>query len=309
LFEDSPAGGVLFFRINLEADNNVNRSFLGDISSLIKNVSGIAPFMAIDHEGGTVYRFSRGFAYLPNASDYWDISLRAGRQAALEKIEADCLKAGSEIKSLGFNLNFAPVAEYLNDDNRDFLRFRSYGPDPVFNALAASTFVRAMEQAGVLCVIKHFPGSAGIDPHYFESVLHWEKDSLSKHIAPFAALINYGKTRAIMIAHSSVLVLDNKIASLSEVIMENWLREELGFNGIIICDDFIMASAGDQKSEEKAVQSITAGADMIIVWPDHIRRVHGAFITALEDGTLSRERLQEAAARIVYEKLKMGIVE
>jgi len=209
---------------------------------------------------------------------------------------------------LGINLNFAPVAEYITDDNRNFLESRSYGHDPSFAGEAAAAFIGGMERAGVLCVIKHFPGSAGPDPHYSPSILNGDKVALNRLVHPFAALIKNG-ARAVMVAHTAVPKIDSEIASLSAAVMGNWLREELGFGGLIITDDFTMAAAGGMKSEEAAIRSIAAGADMVLVWPSDLKRTHSAFVSALEDGRLSRERLREAAQRVIYEKLRMGLIE
>jgi beta-N-acetylhexosaminidase len=243
------------------------------------------------------------------------LAVKEGKPKALEKIEADSFGAGQKINSFGINLNFAPVAEYLTADNRDFLDTRSYGPDPIFTTEASSAFIRGMEHAGVLCAIKHFPGSAGPDPHYSQSVLNGDRYDLDRLVSPFSALINNG-AQAVMVAHTLVPSMDSEIASLSKVIMENWLRGELGFSGIIICDDFSMAAAGGQAAasgqgsgEEAAIRSVAAGADMVLVWPPDIRRTHRAFVLALEEGRLSRERLREAAERIIYEKITMGLVE
>jgi beta-N-acetylhexosaminidase len=90
--------------------------------------------------------------------------------------------------------------------------------------------------------------------------------------------------------------------------MGKWLRDELGFDGIIISDDFIMAAAGNTGPEEAAVLSVIAGSDMILVWPAHLTKTHNAFTAALKDGRLSRERLQDAAQRVIYEKLRMGLI-
>jgi beta-N-acetylhexosaminidase len=308
LLTEIPAGGIMFFRYNLSTDNDSIRSMLTEITLLIKEESGVPPFIAVDHEGGTVNRFMHGVASLPAAASYYRLYLAEGKEAALAKIEEDSFRAGREINDLGFNMNFAPVAEHLVDDNRDFLHSRSYGPDPVFTALAASAFVRGMEQNGVLCVIKHFPGSAGPDPHYSPSVLDVDKAALDILASPFAALINDG-VRAIMAAHTSAPVIDNEIASLSHAVMQNWLRDELGFDGIIISDDFIMAAAGGLSPEEAAVRSVAAGADMILVWPRDLRRTQNAFISALENEQLSRERLVNAVERIVYEKLRIGLID
>nr|AGS51571.1 beta-N-acetylhexosaminidase [uncultured bacterium contig00004] len=91
--------------------------------------------------------------------------------------------------------------------------------------------------------------------------------------------------------------------------MGDWLRGELGFQGIIIADDFTMAAAGqDGRSlEETVVRSISAGADMVLVWPQHIRRVHREILLALEDGRLTRDRLTDAAERVIYEKISLRL--
>jgi beta-N-acetylhexosaminidase len=307
ILQGAPAGGVMLFRYNLNTANDGIRYLINQVTSLILEESGIPPFIAVDHEGGTVNRFMRGIAALPSASSYREIFVKEGKDTALEKIEKDSFRAGLEISNLGLNMNFAPVAEYLNDDNRDFLRHRSYGEDPVFTALASAAFIRGMEQAGVLCVIKHFPGSAGPDPHYSPSVLNTDRAGLDKLAYPFARLIK-NETRAIMVAHSLAPAMDDKITSLSSVVMQNWLREDLGFNGLIICDDFTMAAAGNLSSEEAAVLSVAAGADMILVWQRDLRRTHNALLAALADGRLSLERLTDAAERVVYEKLRFGLM-
>jgi len=308
LLTEIPAGGIMLFRYNLNTTNENISSLLSQTSSLITDESDIPPFIAVDHEGGTVNRFRQGIGTLPTASHYWQFSLTEGEDAALLKIYEDSLKAGIEINILGINMNFAPVAEYLIDENRSFLERRSYGPDPDFTANAAFAFMKGMHQAGIICVVKHFPGSAGADPHYSASVLNVDKTEIDKLISPFKYLIDNG-ARSIMAAHTTVPVIDEKIASLSPVVMQNWLRGELGFDGIIISDDFIMAAAGNLNPEDAAVLSIAAGSDMILVWPAHLRKTHEAIISALEDGRLSHERLLDAAQRVIYEKLKMGLME
>ena len=307
LLDECPAGGIMFFRYNLDTGNESIRSLLTMTKSFITERTGIPPFLAVDHEGGTVNRFSRGVATLPAASSYWQLCLAEGRQAALLKVEEDSLRAGREIRDLGFNLNFAPVAEYLNDNNRIFLDSRSYGPDVSFASAASMAFMRSMEQVGVLCVIKHFPGSAGIDPHYSASVMNGNKEALDRLIYPFSAAFRNG-ARAVMIAHTIVPSIDSKIASLSDAVMQNWLRGELGFGGIAISDDFAMAAAGGMKSEEAAVYALAAGVDMILVWPTDIANTHREIISALDDGRLTRTRLREAAQRIIYEKIRMNIL-
>jgi len=308
MFTDITPGGIMLFRVNLDTNAATIKSFISQITSFITDISGIPPFIAVDHEGGTVNRFSRDVTTLPSAHTYWSLFESEGLEAAIAKIEEDSKKTSRDINDLGFNMNFAPVAEHLNDDNRSFLRYRSYGPDITFTAQAAASFLQNMEENGILCVVKHFPGSAGPDPHFSKSEIKSEKDALDILISPFAELIKNG-ARAIMAAHTSVPAIDSEIASLSSVVMGNWLRDELGFNGIIISDDFVMAAVGNLKPEEAAVLSVIAGSDMILVWPYHLLQTHQALLSALEDGRLPRERLQDAAVRIIYEKIRMGLID
>jgi beta-N-acetylhexosaminidase len=149
-------------------------------------------------------------------------------------------------------------------------------------------------------------------------VLKGDKAALAKLSAPVASLIRGNQVRAIMVSHSAVPAVDSEnIASLSPAVMGVWLRQELGFDGLIICDDFSMASAGSPaaavggrslRPEMAAVLSLSAGADMVLVWPPDLRRTHRAILAALGDGRLSRERLREAAGRIIFEKIRMGLI-
>jgi beta-N-acetylhexosaminidase len=309
LLSEFPTGGIMLFKYNLDTDNDSIRSLINQTAALVNNESGIPPFMAVDHEGGTVNRFRRGTADLPDASSYWELSLIQDKQTSLKKIENDSLRAGKELKDLGINVNFAPVAEYLNDENRVFLSRRSYGPDPLFTANAAQAFIMGMKQAGVLCVIKHFPGIAGSDPHYAASVINGDRAELDKLVLPFKTIIdNIIGGGAVMVSHTLVSALDGKIASLSRVVMEDWLRGELGFSGLLIADDFSMASAGMLSPDKSAVMSIAAGADMVLVWPKDLRLTHAAIMYALYDGRLSRERLRNTAYRIIITKINMGLM-
>jgi len=315
LLKEIRPGGIMFFSYNLNTDNDSIRSYINEIVTLIKDETtdrkhnGIAPFISIDHEGGAINRFMPGVTRLPSASSYWKLYQEEGVDAALAKIESDSLKSAKEIRALGFNLNFAPVAEYTINENKNFLAARSYGPDPSFSALAAGAFIKGMEQADILCVIKHFPGVSGIDPHFHSSVLNMDLTSLKKLIYPFEFLINKG-ARALMTAHTLAPAVDkNKIASFSPVVMQNWLRDELGFKGIIISDDFNMKSIGNISIEEAAVQAVIAGTDIILIWPVHLKQTYNALLKALDNGQLTRERLLDAVERILYEKVKMGLLE
>jgi beta-N-acetylhexosaminidase len=167
--------------------------------------------------------------------------------------------------------------------------------------------MRGMKAAGISCVVKHFPGNAG-DPHLETPLMRGGAESLRKAAAPFAALISGsgGGPAAVMVSHIVVPAWDaGKNASLSEVVMKEKLRGEFGFGGIILADDFSMgAISGGYDTAEKSREALAAGADMVMAWPRNLVSVHGAILAALEDGRLPRARLEDAASRIVREKLR-----
>ena len=272
------------------------------------------PFIAVDHEGGSVNRFMPGVADMPAAGSYKKMmeDESIDREKIIESIFTDSLNSGKIINSLGFNMNFAPVAEYLNDDNKMFLEDRAYSIEPEFTADASAAFIEGMTHNGILCVVKHFPGIAGQDPHFFSSTLKGSVEELDELASPFADLISGGYVQALMVSHSAIPARDgDNIASLSRNVMETWLRKELGFKGIIICDDFSMEAAANKEilnTETAVVLSLAAGADMVMVWPPDITRTQRAILAALNNGNLPRERLREAAERIIFEKLRMGLV-
>jgi beta-N-acetylhexosaminidase len=233
-----------------------------------------------------------------------------GRKEALAVLEEEARRAGKELRDLGITLNIAPVAEVLTDENRPFLDDRAYGGEGDFAGAAAAAFIRGMAAAGVGCTAKHFPGSAGVDPHRAPSRLAPDRASLEALAAPFAHVLRTGAPSAIMVSHAVVPALDGeRSASLSPAVTA-WLRGELGFQGIVMADDFSMAALvpWGLAPDEAAVRALEAGADMVMAWPGHIRAVHAGILRALEEGRLSRERLRDAAARIITEKIRLGLI-
>jgi beta-N-acetylhexosaminidase len=312
LLEECPPGGILLFRYNLNADQDRVRAFLAECAGLIAaGTTGIPPLIAVDHEGGSVFRFGPGVARLPAAGSYGELARMQGQDKALARVEEDARRSAGEIRGLGITLNLAPLAEPLTAGNRAFLGDRSYGEDAVFVEAAAAAFIRGMAAEGISCAVKHFPGSAGADPHLGPSTLEGGRESLDALTRPFAHLIRAGQVPALMISHSRLPGLDGEIASLSAAVMGDWLRGELGFTGMIIADDFSMAavSVSGLSPEAAAVKSLAAGADMVIVWPLRIRQTRRAILDAVQRGTLSRKRLREAAERILAEKIRLGILD
>jgi beta-N-acetylhexosaminidase len=318
LLIDNPPGGIMLFKYNLDTETELVRPFIDECVSLIGDaISGasglppISPFVAVDHEGGMVHRFRPGVASLPAPASFWDTAQVQGREAALKEIEAVALQSGQAIRELGITMNLAPVAEILDEENHLFLETRSYGPDPDFTEAAARAFIRGMETAGIACVVKHFPGNTGEDPHTGRAILAADREILDKMVKPFAGVIQDVHVPALMVSHIVAAAWDaERNASLSPQVIQAWLRGNLGFTGIVMADDFSMSAiaALGIDSGAAAVEALNAGIDMVMTWPRNLASVHRAILTALQEGRLSRERLQEAVARLLLEKIRYGLI-
>jgi beta-N-acetylhexosaminidase len=258
-----------------------------------------------------VHRFGAGVAPLPAPASFWDAAQIQGRELALKRVEETAQNSGREIRELGITMNLAPVAEILDEENHFFLETRSYGPDPDFTEAAVSAFIRGMETAGIACVVKHFPGNTSEDPHSGRGVLTVDREALDKMVKPFAGVIQEVHVPAVMVSHIVVSAWDEeRNASLSPKIIQDWLRGNLGFTGIVVADDFSMSAvaASGIDSGAAAVEALNAGVDMVMTWPRNLASVHRAILTALQEGRLSRERLQEAVERIILEKIHYGLI-
>jgi beta-N-acetylhexosaminidase len=303
LLAEIPPGGIMLFRYNTGAGSTA--ALTGNIDAVVRGASGIPPFIAADQEGGAVQRFG-GAASLPPPLSYWERREKGeDRAVLLVEIAGAAERAGRELRRLGINLNLAPVAEPLYGGNGAFLKNRSYGPDTFFAGEAASAFVRGMKRAGVASTLKHFPGNTAADPHRAKVTITASGPELESMIFPFRKAAESGPA-AVMLSHAAVAAWDSAPASLSPRAVR-CLREELGFDGIIIADDFSMAAVSGPV-EQRSLEAVMAGVDMVMAWPGNVRAIHGALVSALKAGTLDRKRLEDAAARIIAEKLRCGLI-
>jgi beta-N-acetylhexosaminidase len=306
LLTEVPAGGIILFAYNISSDPEKTRTFIEELYSYISGFS-LPPFITTDQEGGGVQRI-QGKAALPPPRSYWEkfsVLPETTAGTILTTVEQDAAGAGQELRRIGVTLNLAPVAEALTAENRNFLRNRSYGPDAVFTVNAAAAFIRGMESAGVATTIKHFPGNSAADPHLNKAILNISGSELETMTSPFAELVRRETPAVVMVSHVIIPAWDSKPCSLSPVAVRQ-LRE-MGFTGIIMGDDYAMAAAG-LPIDVCAVEALAAGIDMIITWPGDLRKVHQTLLSAIETGKLPEKRIREAAERIIYQKLRYGII-
>lgn len=294
-------GGIILFDRNMESKDQV-KSLITDINKTGKS-AGLTPlFIGIDQEGGAVARMEDQLIKVPPAEEVGKESVE--QAASLAK------QVGTELKDLGFNINFAPVADLGLTYGRSF----STNPDEVVRY--ASAVGKAYEEAGLWYSYKHFPGigKTDVDLHADTSVVPVPKETLlNEDTKVFVDLIKQSKpnTYAIMVSHAVYPQIDpDHPSSLSKAIITDWLRKDMGYNGVVVTDDMDMgALAKHYTFGDMAVQSILAGSDILLVCHEyeHMQEAYNGLMKAVKDGRISKERLDESVKRILLMKMSRGI--
>ena len=290
-------GGIILFDRNMESKDQV-KSLITDINKTGKS-AGLTPlFIGIDQEGGAVARMEDQLIKVPPAEEL-------GKEP-IEQVVSLAKQSGTELKDLGFNINFAPVADLGLTYGRSF----STNPDDVVRY--ASAVGKAYDEAGLWYSYKHFPGigKTDVDLHADTSVVPVSKETLlNEDTKVFVNLIKQSKpnTYAIMVSHAMYPQIDaDHPSSLSKAIITDWLRKDMGYNGVVVTDDMDMgALAKHYTFGDMAVQSILAGSDILLVCHEyeHMQEAYNGLMKAVKDGSISKERLDESVKRILLMKM------
>ncbi|CAL9536774.1 Beta-hexosaminidase [Streptomyces sp. enrichment culture] len=257
--------------------------------------------VAIDEEGGDVTRLEvRGGSSFPG-----NLALGAVDDTGLTREVAREL--GRRLAECGVNFNWAPSADVNSNPDNPVIGVRSFGADTALAARHTAAYVEGLQATGVAACTKHFPGhgDTNVDSHHALPRIDADLDTLAaRELVPFRAAIEAG-TKAVMSAHILVPALDpTRPATLSPQILTGLLRKELGYEGLIVTDGMEMnAIAGTYGIERGSVLAIAAGADAICVGggladEGTVLRLRDALVAAVREGTLSEERLADAAARV-----------
>jgi beta-N-acetylhexosaminidase len=310
LIKDIKPGGIIIFGRNVREATQL-RSLLDGARELLP----VAPLVGIDQEGGLVDRLRRICTPMPAARTIRQHGdLAAAR--ALGRI------TGEVLRLLGFNMNFAPVMSIMTDE-RDLLSnglySRSYGRSPGEVLGYTMVYLRALQGTGLMGCLKHFPGiGAGeVDSHEEMPVVHLSHDDLiAQDLAPYIELFQRedDRVRAVMVSHGGFPNIDIRQglaggllepASLSHSIVTRLLREELGYQHLVLTDDLEMgAIARHCEIEAAAIRAFFAGQDMLLICsrPDMIRRGYEALLLTAQKEKLPQERLHESLRRIAEYK-------
>ena len=294
-------GGIILFDRNMESKDQV-KTLIADINKAGKS-AGLTPlFLGIDQEGGAVARMEDQLIKVPPAEELGNVPIE--QAASLAK------QSGAELKDLGFNINFAPVADL------GLTYGRSYSTNPDEVVRYAGAVGKAYDEAGLWYSYKHFPGigKTDVDLHADTSIVPVSKETLlSEDTKVFVDLIKQSKpnTYTIMVSHAMYPQIDSDYpASLSKAIITDWLRKDMGYNGVVVTDDMDMgALAKHYTFGDMAVQSILAGSDILLVCHEyeHMQEAYNGLMKAVKDGRISKERLDESVKRILLMKMSRGL--
>ncbi len=303
--QEKPVGGIIYFSQNLETVEQTT-AMLSGTQAFAKESDGIGLFLAVDEEGGTVARAAkaRGTTKFRNMAHY-------GKNNDAQEAYGIGHTIGTDIGALGFNVDFAPVADVdLCDGNE--LGDRIFSDDPQVVANMVSGVVRGLQDAGVSATLKHFPGLGAEDGNSHDDTHVVIDRSLAQlreaEFIPFAEGIAAGAD-FVMVGHQIMTCAGDELPSdLSHTVVTEYLRKELGFEGIAITDSHIMNTiSGTYSSSEASVLAIEAGMDMILMPQDVVEAV-GGVCEAVESGRIPESRIDESVTRILREKQEMGLI-
>ena len=297
--ENYPVGGIVYFAKNLESQDQVK-----EMIDNSQKYSSIGLFVATDEEGGVVNRLmdTVGTTYIGSMYYYKD----DGDETAYE----NAYTIANDMSALGFNLDFAPVADVWSNPDNTVIGERAYSDDYAQAAELVGNAVKGFNDGGVMCTRKHFPGHGDTaeDSHYSSAYVHRTKEEImADEMQPFRSGIEAG-AEFVMVGHLIVPDIDEVPATLSYKIATGILREELKFEGVAITDSFEMESIADNYSVDDAVvMSVKAGMDMILQPKDMASAVN-SIEQAVADGELSEDRIDESVRRILTLKESRGLL-
>ena len=301
---EKPVGGVILFARNL-----ISREQTVSLLADVKSASRLAPFLGVDEEGGTVSRVgansAMGVTQLQDMSAYG----ASGDAAALY---GDLYNLAQSLNTLGFNVDFAPVADVTTGSDKNPMKLRSFSSDPERCASMVSVSVGALQDGGVAACLKHFPGygTATADDHNGSVSLDRTLEQLEQtEFVPFSAGIDKG-AYFVMVSHLSVPAVtgDDTPADLSEKLVTELLRNTLHFQNIVITDAQNMGSiAQNYTSAEAAVAALRAGVDMVLM-PQDLQEAYDGVTKAIADGVLTEDRIDRSVLRILNVKIQLGLL-
>lgn len=305
-----PVGGLCYFGKNITGSQQLRDMLAGTLEMAKASGAGIAPFLTVDEEGGDLV------ARIAN-SGYFDVEKfpnmdqigAAGDESAAAHVGTTI---GTYLREIGFNVDFAPVADVNTNPDNPVIGPRAFSSDADVAARMVAAEVAAMLKTGTLPCIKHFPGhgdTAG-DSHTGAVMTVRTREQIESYeYKPFRAGIEAGSPM-VMVGHIETpnLTGDDLPATLSRAIMTDELRGKLGFDGVIISDSFEMGAITDNFGPvDAATRFIKAGGDVILMTAD-LKASYQGILNAVAEGSITEERIDESVLRILKAKDQAGLL-
>lgn len=290
--EKYPVGGIIYFSKNIKSEDQIKKMI--DSS---KTYCKYPLFIGMDEEGGEISGLASSLK-LENVGDMFEIGSTGDNTKAYEAMKT----VGTYMSGYGFNLNFAPVADVLTNTDNSAIGERAFSDDASIVSGMVVAAMNGLEETGVTACIKHFPGlgDSAKDTHNGLAVIDKSLEELKQtELLPFIAAIENG-ANMIMVGHMSLpqIIGDNTPATMAKEMISDLLRSELGYNGVVITEAMNMAAITEYYgADEAAIKALKAGADMILM-PEDFELAYEGVITAVQDGTISEERINDSLKRV-----------
>ncbi len=298
--KEHPVGGLVYFSQNLESAEQT--------ASMIQSVqeySRIPLLIAVDEEGGDVARVAGSLGTTRFEPMY------RYRAQGKETARQNARTIGQDISRFGFNTDFAPVADVWSNHNNTVIGERAYSDDFAEAASLVPEAVRGFHDAGVICCLKHFPGhgETNEDSHSQAAFTDKSPDEMTaQEWTVFKAGID-AEADMVMIGHVTATQIDDVPATVSAKMVNNILREQLGFAGVVITDSLQMGAVTQQyDSGELALKAVQAGVDMLLE-PADFAQAEQSLTEAVQNGTVSEERINASVQRILEMKIRRGVIQ
>lgn len=302
---EHPVGGLIYFAQNLK-DPDQTRTMLENTQEYASARSGFPIFLSVDEEGGQVARVGSNPSFgVPEIGNMSEVGAGGDTQEAYETGST----IGAYLKDLGFNMDAAPDADVLTNPANEVVKYRSFGSDPDLVSRMAAAELKGLNDQGIIGMYKHFPGHGGTTADSHEGYVYVEEnleELKNGALVPFQDGADNG-LQVIMVSHIACpeVTGNNTPATLSRELVTDLLREDMGFDGLVITDALNMGAITEQYSSgEAAVAALDAGVDMLLM-PADFQAAYDGVMAALENGELTEERIDESVRRILEIKLEM----
>ncbi|SCH89315.1 beta-N-acetylhexosaminidase [Romboutsia sp. 1001713B170207_170306_H8] len=303
LVNENKVGGIILFKRNIESSSQIKK-LINDVNESNK---GVPLFVSIDEEGGRISRISDDMGNFKSASEI-------GKQNSTEYAYNNGLEIGKVLISHGINMDHAPVLDIYSNSKNTVIGDRAFGNDEDIVSTMGVATMKGIQDSGVIPTVKHFPGHGDteVDSHFGLPIVSKTLDELeSFEFIPFKYAIK-NNCDVVMVSH---IVLENidreNPATVSSKIINGILRDNLGFNKVVITDDMNMRAITNIMSvEDASIKSIQSGSDVILIGggQETVTSVIEKIKQAVEENDITEERINESLYRILSLKIKYSII-